>query len=221
MSKQENSRPLRGPGPGRGPGMRGKKVPLDKTTAKRLLTYFKPYKVRIFFVILFIILSSVASVASALFQKTLIDDYIGPLAKNPADELFAALLVAIGGMVAIYLIGILAGLFYNLMMAKVSQGILKTIRDDMFNHMQSLPVKYFDTHSFGEIMSRYTNDTDTIRQLVSQTIPQTISSLFMILSVVFSMLYTSVWLTILSVLVLLLSTGIIGKIGKGASKYFV
>ena len=220
MSKQENSRPVHGPH-GRGPGMRGKKVPLDKVTAKRLLKYFKPYRLRIFFVILFIILSSVASVASALFQKTLIDDYIGPLAKNPAEELFAALLVAIGGMVVIYLIGILAGLFYNLMMAKVSQGILKTIRTDMFNHMQSLPVKYFDTHSFGEIMSRYTNDTDTIRQLVSQTIPQTISSLFMILSVVFSMLYTSVWLTLLSVAVLMLSTGIIGKIGKGASKYFV
>ena len=220
MSKQENSRPVHGPH-GRGPGMRGKKVPLDKVTAKRLLKYFKPYRLRIFFVILFIILSSVASVASALFQKTLIDDYIGPLAKNPAEELFAALLVAIGGMVGIYLIGILAGLFYNLMMAKVSQGILKTIRTDMFNHMQSLPVKYFDTHSFGEIMSRYTNDTDTIRQLVSQTIPQTISSLFMILSVVFSMLYTSVWLTLLSVAVLMLSTGIIGKIGKGASKYFV
>ena len=220
MSKQENSRPVHGPN-GRGPGMRGKKVPLDKVTAKRLLKYFKPYRLRIFFVILFIILSSVASVASALFQKTLIDDYIGPLAKNPAEELFAALLVAIGGMVVIYLIGILAGLFYNLMMAKVSQGILKTIRTDMFNHMQSLPVKYFDTHSFGEIMSRYTNDTDTIRQLVSQTIPQTISSLFMILSVVFSMLYTSVWLTLLSVAVLMLSTGIIGKIGKGASKYFV
>ncbi len=221
MSKQEQSRPVHAPGPGRGPGMRGKKVPMDKVTAKRLLKYFKPYTGRMILVILFIIFSSVASVASALFQKTLIDDYVSPLAKNPTEELFGALLVAIGGMVVIYLLGILAGLFYNIMMAKVSQGILKTIRDDMFNHMQSLPVKYFDTHSFGEVMSRYTNDTDTIRQLVSQTIPQTVSSLFMIISVVFSMLYTSVWLTLLSVLVLLLSTGIIGKIGKGAGKYFV
>ncbi len=221
MSKQTDSRPVHGPGPGRGPGMRGKKVPLDKAAAKRLLKYFRPYRIRIAFVILFIILSSVASVASALFQKTLIDDYISPLAENPAQELFSSLLVAIGGMIVIYLIGILAGFFFNLMMAKVSQGILKTIRDEMFNHMQTLPVKYFDTHSFGEVMSRYTNDTDTIRQLISQTIPQTISSLFMIISVVFSMLYTSVWLTVVSVLILLLSTGIIGKIGKGASKYFV
>ena len=219
MSKQESSRPIHH-GPGRGPGMRGKKVPMDKATAKRLFKYFKPYRFRLIFVILFIILSSVASVASALFQKTLIDDYVGPLAKNPAEELFAALLVAIGGMVVIYLIGILSGLLYNLMMAKVSQGILKTIRDDMFNHMQTLPVKYFDTNSFGEVMSRYTNDTDTIRQLVSQTIPQTISSLFMIISVVFSMLYSSFWLTLLSAAILMLSTGIIGKIGKGAGKYF-
>ena len=219
MSKQESSRPIHH-GPGRGPGMRGKKVPMDKATAKRLFKYFKPYRFRLIFVILFIILSSVASVASALFQKTLIDDYVGPLAKNPAEELFAALLVAIGGMVVIYLIGILSGLLYNLMMAKVSQGILKTIRDDMFNHMQTLPVKYFDTNSFGEVMSRYTNDTDTIRQLVSQTIPQTISSLFMIISVVFSMLYSSFWLTLLSAVILMLSTGIIGKIGKGAGKYF-
>lgn len=220
MSKQDSSRPIQH-GPGRGPAMRGKKVPMDKETAKRLFRYFKPYRIRLIFVILLIILSSVASVASALFQKTLIDDYVGPLAKNPAEELFAALLVAIGGMVLIYLIGILSGFLYNLMMAKVSQGILKTIRDDMFNHMQTLPVKYFDTNSFGEVMSRYTNDTDTIRQLVSQTIPQTISSLFMIISVVFSMLYSSFWLTLLSAVILMLSTGIIGKIGKGAGKYFV
>ena len=212
MSKQEQSRPVHGPGPrGRGPAMCGKKVPLDKTTAKRLIKYFRPYWGRIALVLFFVILSAAVSVASALFLKTLVDEYIGPLAKNPTEELFAALLTALMGMAVIYGVGLVSGFLQSFIMAKVSQGILKTIRDDMFNHMQTLPVKYFDTHSFGEVMSHYTNDTDTIRQLVSQTIPQTISSVFTIISVVFSMLYNSVWLTLLSVLLLLLSTGVIGK----------
>ena len=222
MSKQQAPRPMPGPpGRGPGPGMRGKKVPLDKVTAKRLIKYFKPYSGRIALVLFFVILSAAVSVASALFLKTLVDEYIGPLAKNPTEELFAALFTALMGMTVIYGIGLLTGFLQSFLMAKVSQGILKTIRDDMFNHMQTLPVKYFDTHSFGEVMGHYTNDTDTIRMLISQTIPQTLSSVFTIISVVFSMLYNSVWLTLLSVLLLLLSTGVIGKIGKNAAKYFM
>lgn len=217
MSRQE-SRPMHGPG-GRG-AYRGK-VSLDKTTARRMLGYFRPYTGRIIVVGLCVLISAAASVASAMFLQPLIDKYIAPLISGESAELYSQLFGAIMTMACIYAAGVVSGLMYNLIMATVSQGILKKIRDDMFDHMQTLPIKYFDTHSYGDVMSYYTNDTDTIRQLISQTIPQTISSLFTVIAVFCAMLYTSVWLTLISIGVLLLSTGVVGKVGKASAKYFV
>ena len=137
--------------------MNDKKIPakkpsLDMVTIKRLLSYFKNYRFSMVFVFLCIILSTAASVASSLFIKTLIDDYIAPLVgvQNPD---FSALIAALFGMAALYVTGILSSLFYNRTMAKVSQNILKDIRSSMFRHMQRLPIKYFDTHSHGDVMS--------------------------------------------------------------------
>ena len=136
-----------------------KRPPLDMAAVKRLLGYFRNYRIQMVFVFLCIILATVASVASSLFIKTLIDDYITPLVgvQNPD---FSALIGALCVMAAIYLTGIFSSLFYNRTMAKVSQNILKDIRSAMFRHMQKLPIKYFDTHSHGDVMSYYTNDAD-------------------------------------------------------------
>lgn len=112
---------------------------------------------------------------SSLFIQRLIDDYISPLLLE-ANPVFDALFRAIVQMACIYVIGILASLIYNRTMAIISQGILKKIRDDMFAHMQTLPIKYFDTHTHGDVMSHYTNDTDALRQMLSQSLPQLLSS---------------------------------------------
>ena len=164
-------------------------------TIKRLLAYMAEYKIQLFFVIVCILLSAAASAASSLFLKTLIDDYIVPLLgqEHPVyTELFHAILL-IG---SIYLIGILSTLFYNRTMVIIEQGTLKKIRDTMFTHMQSLPIRYFDTHTHGDVMSRYTNDADTLRQAISQSLPQMFSSVVTVIAVFVSMLYLSVGLTL-------------------------
>lgn len=139
-------------------------------TIKRLLSYIGKYKFRFILVLIFIILSAVANVAGSMFIGTLIDDYITPLLSE-ANPVFTGLLKAICVMGVIYLVGILSTLFYNRTMVSISQGVLKKIRDEMFEHMQKLPIKYFDTHTHGDIMSYYTNDTDTLRQMMSQSVP--------------------------------------------------
>ena len=154
-------------------------------------------------VLVCILISSLAGVAGSLFLKTLIDDYIAPLllADNPV---FAGLLHAILIMAGIYLAGVVATFVYNRLMVVIAQGVLKKIRDGMFSHMQSLPIKYFDTHPHGNIMSHYTNDTDTLRQMLSQSIPQVISSIVTIVAVFCAMLSTSVYLTVLVVVMILI-----------------
>ncbi len=140
-------------------------------TIKRLLSYIDtPNKVRLAVVFLCIIVSAIAGVLGSMFLEILIDDYITPLL-GESNPVFTGLLQAIGTMGLIYLLGAAATFTYNWLMATVSQGILKDIRNDLFSHMQRLPIKYFDTHTHGDIMSRYTNDTDTLRMLVSQSIP--------------------------------------------------
>ena len=161
-------------GPGRGvPIGRAK---MDKVTMNRLLSYLKEYKLRFTVVLFCILVSAVAGVAGSLFLQVVIDDYITPLLKTASPD-FAGLFQAVLTMAAIYLIGILATLFYNRTMVSISQGILKKIRDQMFSHMQRLPIRYFDTHTHGDIMSRYTNDTDTLRQMLSMSVPQMFSYL--------------------------------------------
>ena len=164
-------------------------------TIKRLFSYMTGYKLQLFFVVICILLSAAASAASSLFLKTLIDNYIVPLLgqAHPAyTELFHAI-VLIGSF---YLIGVLSTLFYNRAMVIIGQGTLKKIRDTMFRHMQSLPIRYFDTHTHGDVMSHYTNDTDTLRQAISQSLPQMFSSLVTVIAAFASMLSLSVGLTL-------------------------
>lgn len=192
----------------------------DAKTIKRLLSYFKDYKLQIFIVLVCIVISSLASVAGSLFLRTLIDDYIEPLLLE-ANPVFDKLLRAIFMMGGIYLTGILATFLYNRLMVIISQGIIKEIRDKMFAHMQTLPVKYFDTHTFGDVMSHYTNDIDTLRQMLSQSVPQMFSSVITIVSVFVAMLSTSVYLTVFVLLTVAAMMFIAKKIGGKSGKYFV
>lgn len=210
----------RGPHGGPHGGFSGTKPRFNKNTIKRLLSYLKPYKVHLFFVTIFIIVSAAAGAVSSLFIKKLIDDYITPLLLTD-NPVFTELLHAILLLGAFYIIGVLSTLFFNRLMATVSHGVLKAIRDEMFAHMQSLPIKYFDTHSFGDIMSHYTNDTDSLRQMISQSIPQAVSSMITILAIFFAMLSLSVWMTVFVVLFVFLVLKVTRSIAKKSGKYFI
>ena len=193
---------------------------VNPNTLKRLLGYLSVYKTRVFLVIICILLSAIANVMSSLFIQRLIDDYISPLLLE-ANPVFDALFRAIVQMACIYVIGILASLIYNRTMAIISQGILKKIRDDMFAHMQTLPIKYFDTHTHGDIMSHYTNDTDTLRQMLAQSIPQMFSSLITIISVFFAMLFTSWQLTIFVLCFVFIMLQVTGRVAGKSGYYFI
>ena len=197
-----------------------KQVKNKKKTVKRLLGYItRGYKKQLVLVIICIILSSIAGVAGSLFLKTLIDDYITPLLsiQNPA---FTGLLKAIGIMILIYLVGIVSTYLYNRTMVMVSQGVLKTIRDEMFDKMQSFPIKYFDTNTHGDIMSHYTNDTDTLMQMISQSLPHLMSSTVTIVAVFCAMLTISIPLTVFILLFVFLMLKITGKVASKSGKYF-
>lgn len=192
----------------------------DSKTLKRLLSYISKYRIQFIFVLVSILLSAVASVVSTLFLKTLIDDYITPLLLEAVPD-FSGLARLIIIMAGIYLIGVIATLFYNRVMVVIAQGVLKEIRDEMFEKMQKLPIRYFDTHSHGDIMSHYTNDTDTLRQMLTQSIPQLFSSVVTIIAVFVSMLTLSLWLTIFVVLFTFIILKVVGNITSKSSKYFV
>jgi len=194
--------------------------PNKPNTIKRLMSYAAlKYKVQFIIVLICIVASALVSVASSLFIQTLIDDYIVPLLLDNAP-VFTGLLRAIITMGAIYLIGILATLFYSRIMAEISQGVLKAIRDEMFEHMQTLPIQYFDTHTHGDIMSHYTNDTDTLRQMISQSVPQMLSSLITIVMVFCSMLYLSIPLTFIVVIFMVVMLAVTKKIGGKSRSFF-
>lgn len=193
---------------------------MNAKTLKRLLSYVTEYKARFIAVIVCIIISAIAGVASAVFLGKLIDGYIAPLllqAKPDYTGLIRALLV----MAVIYISGIVATYLYNRIMVTIAQGVLKKIRDEMFSHMQTLPVKYFDTHSNGDIMSYYTNDTDALRQAIAQSTPQMISSIFSVFAVFCAMLYTSVWLSIFVLICVFLMLQITKRIAGMSGKYFI
>ena len=199
----------------------GKKAKDAKGTMKRLLCYIaRGNQLRLAVVFILLLVSTVASVASSLFLKSLIDDYIAPLIGQAAPD-FAPLFGALTVMACIYLAGMLASYLQTRLMIPVAQGTLKTIRDDMFAHMQTLPIKYFDTHTHGNVMSYYTNDTDTLRQMIGQSLPNAVSSLISITAVFIAMLSTSVWLTLLMFVFLGLMMVVVKKVGGGSAKYFV
>ncbi len=206
----------------KGPAMAGR-PPMHRFkpgTIRRLLSYMGEYRLRLIFVILCILVSAAAGAASSLFLKTLIDDHIvGLIGQVNPDftELFRAVLT-IG---AFYLTGVLATLLYNRTMVIIEQGTLKKIRDAMFKHMQSLPIRYFDTHTHGDVMSRYTNDTDALRQALSQSLPQMVSSLVTVAAAFFSMLYLSVGLTLFVSVFAFILLRVIGALVGRSSTYFM
>ena len=207
----------------RGPkGMKGGPKSKDPIkTLKRLLAFImKRYKFRYMIVMVCIAISSVVSVIGTMFMKSLIDDFIMPMLDGRVQS-FEPLIKALLTLGAIYLVGIICTYSYNIIMMYVTQGVLKSIRDEMYAHMETLPIKYFDTHQHGDIMSHYTNDTDTLRQMVSQSIPNLFSSAITLISTLISMLILSVPLTLVVLLGVVVMLTISGKIGGNSAKYFV
>ena len=192
----------------------------DINTIKRLLKYFDKYKFRFIFVLVCIVISAAASVGGSLLIQVLIDKYITPMLLSPNPS-YDGLFSAISKMALLYITGVLSSFAYSRIMVYIAQGILKTIRDDMFTHMQSLPVRYFDTNTFGDVMSRFTNDTDTLRQMISMAIPQMFSSLITIIAVFSAMLYSSVYLTIFVLVMLFVMLKTIKFIGSKSGHYFI
>ena len=191
-----------------------------KGTAKRLLGYLGKYKIRFTIVVCCIVFAAITTALSSLFIQSLIDDYIMPLLTQD-DPDFAGLAQYILKMAGIFAAGVVAAFLYNRLMVVVAQGILKEIRDEMFEHMQTLPIRYFDTHTHGDVMSHYTNDTDTLRQMISMSIPQMLNSAITIVAVFVSMLTVSVWLTLIVVAFIFIIFAVIGKIAGGSARYFV
>lgn len=190
-------------------------------TLKRLMEYiFRDYRGQFFVVIAAILISAAAQVAGSLFLQILIDDYITPLlgAENPV---FTGLIKSLAILASIYLMGVVCSYLYNRLMVTIGQGVQKQIRDEMFTNMQSLPISYFDTHTHGDLMSRYTNDIDTLRQMISQSIPQLFSSAVTIVFVFLSMIYTSIPLTLFVVLMVFIILKAIGAVTSKSSKYFI
>lgn len=189
-------------------------------TFKRLMSYLGKYRLLMIPVVICILVSAVAGVAGSLFLKTLIDDYITPLLAS-GEKNFAPLLQAVIKMGIVFILGIIATFIQMRLMVNVAQGILKKVRDDMFDHMQSLPVRYFDTHPAGDVMSLYTNDTDTLRQMISQSIPQFISSGITIVAVLTAMITTNIWFTIFVLAFVVVMFMITKSIGSRSGKYFI
>ena len=193
----------------------------DLKTAKRLMKYVtEKYKFQFILVFFCILISAVATTAVSLSLRYLLDDFILPLVGQKTPD-FAGLYKALTVLGVIFLAGVIATFIYTRMMVYIGQGVLKRVRDDMFEHMQTLPIRYFDQNTNGSIMSLYTNDTDTLRQMISQAIPQALMALFTIVVTFISMLVLSPLLTILAVLIIFVMLAVTGRIGAKSGKYFV
>lgn len=207
-----------------GPPPRGVMVPgAAKGAGKsfvRLLSYMKRYWMQLILVFVCILVSAVAGVAGSTFLQTLIDDYISPMLLNGSRD-FSGLAGALAKLGVLYAAGILGTLFYNRLMVVVAQGILKTIRDEMFSHMQTLPIRFFDTHASGDVMSLYTNDTDTLRQMLAQSIPQIFSSIVTVIAVFVAMVRLSIWLTLFVLAFVALMMLVTRFVGGKSGAFFV
>ncbi|MGN0513200.1 MAG: ABC transporter ATP-binding protein [Lachnospiraceae bacterium] len=208
-----------------GPGARnhGPRAKIDNPgkLLKRMMGYIlKDYKIHLVIVVICIFVSVLANVQGTMFTKTLIDGYITPMLLNKSTD-FTPLLYAILRVAVFYLLGAFATYIYNRLMIYVSQGTLCNIRKDLFNHMESLPISYFDTHAHGDIMSVYTNDIDTLRQMISQSMPQLLSSAITIVSVLVSMLILNVPLTIVTLSVVFVMLFTTKKVAGLSGKYFM
>ncbi len=197
-----------------------KRTKKSKTVFRLLKYVFTTYKLQFFIVCVAIIISALANVLGIQFIESLIDDYIVPLIGNENPD-FSSLLQAIFSMGIIYLMGVLATYIYNRLMINISQGILNRIRTEMFEHMQSLPIGYFDSHQHGEIMSTYTNDVDALRQCLSQSIPQVFSAIVTMITVLISMLTTDIYLTLVVIAMVIIMTFVSRYLGGNSSRFFV
>lgn len=192
-----------------------------KQTVKRLFSYItQKHKARFFFVLICILLSTYAGVAASLFLQTLIDDHIIPLLNQPALD-FGGLFLALMQMAGIFLAGVVSTYLYNRFMVVIAQNVLKEIRDEMFAHMQALPVSYFDTHDFGDVMSRYTNDTDALRQMFAQSLPQMFSSVVTVIAVFCAMVATSMHMTAVILVMLVVIMFVTRIIAGNSARFFV
>ena len=190
-------------------------------TAKRLLKYItETYKVQFIIVFICILLSSIGTISVSLSLKFLLDDFIIPLIGQQTPD-FSGLYSALAVLACIFLVGVAATFTYTRMMVYIGQGVLKKVRDDMFEHMQTLPIRYFDQRTNGSIMSLYTNDTDTLRQMISQAIPQALMSFFTIIVTFISMIILSPLLTILAVVIIFVMLAVTRLIGGNSGKFFV
>ena len=186
------------------PAPRGMKPTVQnpgKVLARILKYVFKKYLIHCIVVLICIIISVAAGIQGTMFMKTLIDGFITPLIGSASPD-YSMLLHEILRVAIFYGMGIVANFIQQKLMAYTTQGVMRSIRDDMFIHMETLPIKYFDTHSHGDIMSMYTNDVDTLRQMVSQSIPQLINSAITIVGVLASMIILSPLLTAISLVMI-------------------
>lgn len=205
----------------KGVRMPGKQIKDPKGKLLRILKYvFKDYGLQCIIVLVCIIIGVLANVQGTMFTQTLIDDYIIPLTKASNPD-FGPLLARMLQVAAFYAIGVISTYTYNRIMVNVTQGTLRNLRIEMFARMETLPIKYFDTHAHGDIMSNYTNDIDTLRQLISQSIPQTINSLIMIVSVFVCMVALSIPLTLVTLVMVAITMFVTAKVGGLSGSYFM
>ncbi|RKM62019.1 ABC transporter ATP-binding protein [Butyrivibrio sp. CB08] len=209
-----------------GPGARGRGMPRPKVENPgklfaRIMGYvFKFYPIHMFTVLICILLTVFSSVQGTLFTKTLIDSYIQPMLDSGSTD-YGPLLGAIGRVALFYGLGVVSAFLQARVMVEINQGTLKRLREDLFTHMESLPIKYFDTHAHGDIMSIYTNDIDTLRQMISQSIPQLLSSAITIVSVIVSMVVLSIPLTLVTMAMVGVMLFCSAKATKSSGKNFV
>ena len=191
-------------------------------TFKRFMAYLlSHYGLQLGLVLICLCLSAFSSVVANLYIQKIIDEIISPGLKNGLDSVAADFIRIISTMVTFYIIGIAATFTYTRTMAYVTQGTLKSLRTDMFDRMETLPIKFFDTHAHGDIMSTYTNDTDAIRQLIGQSLPMLIQSMISCAGLVFMMLYYSIWLSLVAALFMVIMLNAVRNIGGKSSKYML
>ena len=198
----------------------GRMAKNPKQTISRLLSYMARYKGTLAVVGVSVVFSAVAQAASSASLGALVDDYITPMLSQAVPD-FAPLLRFLGMMACVYFVGLVSAFFCNYLMAKVSQGTQRSIRDQLFTHMQTLPIRYFDTHPAGDIMSRYTSDIDTLRQMISQAIPQCASSVVTLVVVLITMIITSPILTVLQLITVLAVVFVTKLIAGKSAKFFI
>lgn len=208
------------------PGPRGPRGPKPKIKnpgklfARLMGFIFKKYLPACIIVVICIFVSVLANVQGTMFTKNLIDDYIVPLLKTGNPD-YGPLLAAMGRVAVFYCIGVISTFAYSKIMIYVSQGTIKNLRVELFSHMQDLPIRYFDSHAHGDIMSIYTNDIDTLRQLISQSLPQILNSAITVVSVFVSMVILNIPLTILTIVMVIVTTVVTKKFAGFSSRYFL